>query len=79
MLQPADDSPRRWIDACLPVLVVVGVTVALLFYTGRYDNGKLREGIWDMFVSGNSYLAASERFPHCRNETRIHADMWHAR
>lgn len=34
-LAPEDDTPRRWINAALPVLTVVFVTLVGLFVTGR--------------------------------------------
>ncbi len=34
-LEPRPDRPRRWINAVLPVLTVIGVTVAGLWITGR--------------------------------------------
>lgn len=33
-LQPPEDAPRRWINAALPVLVVIGVALAGLWGTG---------------------------------------------
>jgi Na+/H+ antiporter NhaC len=34
-IQPVDSRPRRWINAALPVLVVVTVTFVSLWWTGR--------------------------------------------
>jgi len=62
-LQPPEGKPRRWINALLPVLVVLGVTFAGLWYTGRGSfaggddlPGGL-QGIGAIFGAGDSFKA----------------------
>ncbi len=55
-LAPSDDTPRRWGNAVLPILVTLGVTLAVLAATGAQRAGAdARVGDW--ITQGDSYLS----------------------
>jgi len=65
-LQAAEGKPRRWINAVLPVLVVLGVTFAGLWFTGRAElaaEGQTRgqeslfQWVGNVFGAGDSFKA----------------------
>lgn len=68
-LSAADASLRRWYNAVIPIVIVLGVVLSLLLATGASELGltswaNLQESIrgndiswWQLFGNGDSYLA----------------------
>ncbi|MDA7977952.1 MAG: hypothetical protein MPJ50_04175 [Pirellulales bacterium] len=55
-ISPAADIPRRWINAVLPIMAIIGVTLWLIIVTGTKQIGA-DEPLLDRFQNGDSYLA----------------------
>ncbi|KAI9293953.1 hypothetical protein K502DRAFT_325080, partial [Neoconidiobolus thromboides FSU 785] len=49
-LKPSDQTPRRWINAVIPIIVVVVVTVVALFMSGYYK--QMQEEVPDLSATG---------------------------
>ncbi len=58
ILNPIEGRPRRWINAIVPICVVVGVTIVGMWWTGRQtliSAGDSDLGLQNVFANGDSY------------------------
>ncbi len=59
-LQPVEGKPRRWVNAVVPILVVMVVTLAGMWWTGRQSvigAGDPDLSLQNVFANGDSYIA----------------------
>ncbi|MDX1661614.1 MAG: Na+/H+ antiporter NhaC family protein [Gemmatimonadota bacterium] len=59
-LQPVEGKPRRWVNAVVPIAVVMIVTIGGMWWTGRQSligAGETGWSLGDVFGAGDSYVA----------------------
>ncbi len=55
LMEPADHTPRRWVNAVVPVLIVVLVVMAGIWITGAESLGPGDHTVWEVVGAGDPY------------------------